>query len=163
MLTLCYINAPRASNIINITLQEEICAEREKQIEEAFVFKSNKYKVRIIYGANLILVSDTLFHHIKLYICCLLPLLIDNKHRLDRERYLFPSSKPDAAEAKAVQLQHKTLGWCLTATCERSGIFQNIEEGAQKRMSTSTICFSIYNRACMFGRRQPEQHRLLSW
>lgn len=162
MLTLYYINAPRASNI-NITLQEEMCAKREKQIEEAFVFNSNKYKVSIIYVANLILVSDTLFHHIKVYICYLHPLLIHNKHRLDREGYLFPSSKPDAVEAKAVQLQHKMLGWCLTATCERSGIFQNIEEGAQKRVSTSRICFSIYNRACMFGRTQPEQHRLLFW
>lgn len=54
----------------------------------------------------------------------------------------FDDTKSDAAESKAVQLQHITLGWCLTATCERSGVFENVE-GTQNRMSTSRIRFSF--------------------
>ena len=127
-----------------------MCAKRDNQIKDAFVFKKNKYKVSIIYWAKLILVSETLFHHIKLYICYLRPLLIVDKHRLDRERCLFVSSKSDAAESKAVQLQHITLGWCLTATCERSGVFENVE-GAQNRMSTSRIRFSFTTELVSLG------------
>ena len=146
-----YINTLRASNVINITLQEVLSAKRDKVIKEAFVFKNNKYKVSIIYGAKLILVSETVFHHIKLYIHYLRPILINVKHRLDRERYLFVSSKLDAAGAKAVQLQNTALGWCLIATCERSGIFQNIEEEAQKRTSTSQIRFSVITELVCLG------------
>ena len=42
MLTLCYINALKASNVINNTLQEVPSAKRDKVIKEAFVFKNNK-------------------------------------------------------------------------------------------------------------------------
>ena len=68
-------------------------------------------------------------------------MLTDDKHRLDRERYLFVASETDAASTKAVRLQHNTLSWCLT--CDRTGIFENIEEVVQKRMSSSRIRFSV--------------------
>ena len=116
----------------------------------------NIYKVSIIYGAKLILVSENLFHHIKLYIRYLRPILIDDKHRLDRERYLFVSSKSDAAGAKAVQLQHNTLRWCLTATCERLGVLENMKEGAQKRMNASRIRFSVITELVYMGEDSPD-------
>ena len=47
MLTLCYINALRASNLINMTLQEVLLAKRDKIIKDAFVFMNQKYKVSI--------------------------------------------------------------------------------------------------------------------
>lgn len=80
ILTLCYTNALRASNVINITLKEVLLAERDKEIKEAFIFKNKKYKVSLIYGSKIILASEKHYRHIKLYIDNLRPLLIDNKH-----------------------------------------------------------------------------------
>ena len=150
MLTLGYINALRASNLINITLQDVLSATGDKIIKDAFVFKNQKYKVSIIYGSKLILAPEKLYHHIKLYIEHLRPKLIDDKHRLNRDRYLFVSSKTDAADSKAVQLQHTTLTWCLTATCERSGVFKNVKEGVTKRVSTSRFQFSVITELVCF-------------
>ena len=96
--TLCYVNALRASNVINITLYEMQSAQRNKEIKDAFVFRNKKYKGSIVYGSKIILASQTIFHYIKLYIHYLRPILIDDKHRLNRERYLFVSSKSDDAE-----------------------------------------------------------------
>ena len=92
MLTLYYINALRASNLINITLQEVLSAKRNKLIKDAFVFMNQKYKVSIIYGSKLILAPENLYNQIKLYIEHLRPKLTDDKHRLNRDRYLFVSS-----------------------------------------------------------------------
>ena len=47
MLTLTYINALRASNLINITLKEVLSAKPHDELE-ALVFKNNKYKTSLI-------------------------------------------------------------------------------------------------------------------
>ena len=108
-----------------------------KKLKMILYSEIKKYEVSIIYGPKIILASETIFHYIKLYICYLRPILVNNKHRLNRERYLFMSSKSDAEGAKPVQLQHTTLRTYLTKTCERAGVFKQTEEGAQKRMSCS--------------------------
>ena len=151
MLTLCYINALRASNLINMTLQEVLSDKRDKIIKDAFVFMTQKYKVSIIYGSKLILAPENLYEQIKLYTEHLRPKLIDDKHRLNREIYLFVSSKQDSSDSKAVQLQHTTLAWCLTATCERSGVFKNVTDSITKRMSTSRIRFSVITKLVCLG------------
>ena len=69
-------------------------------------------------------------------------MLIDDKHRLHRDRYLFVSSRIDATSTIAVQLQHTTLSKCLTKTCKRTGIFQT-EEEVFRRMTCSRIRFSV--------------------
>lgn len=151
MLTLCYTNALRASNLINMTLQEVLSAKRDKIIKDAFVFMNQKYKVSIIYGSKLILAPEDLYNQIKLYMEHLRPKLIDDKHRLNRERYLFVSSKQDSSDSKAVPLQHNTLAWCLTATCERSGVFENVADSIIKRMSTSRIRLSVITELVCLG------------
>lgn len=152
MLTLYYINALQASNLINITLQEVLSATRDKIIKDAFVFENQKYNVSIIYGSKLILAPENLYHHIKLNKEHLRPKLIDDKHRLNRDRYLFVSSKADSSDSKAVQLQHTRLAWCLTATCERSGVFKNVEDGITKMVSTSRIRFSVITKLVCLGK-----------
>ena len=47
MLTLTYINALRASNLINISLKEIQSAKPHDELE-ALVFKNNKYKTSLI-------------------------------------------------------------------------------------------------------------------
>ena len=134
-----------------MTLREVLSDKRDKIIKDAFVFMTQKYKVSIIYGWKLILAPENLYEQIKLYIEHLRPKLIDDKHRLKRERYLFVSSKQDSSDSKGVQLQHTTLAWCLTATCERSGVFKNVADSITKRMSTSRIRFSVITKLVCLG------------
>ena len=61
------------------------------------------------------------------------------------------SSKQDSSDLKAVPLQHTTLATCLTATCERSGVFENVTDSITKRMSTSRIRFSVITELVCLG------------
>ena len=61
------------------------------------------------------------------------------------------ASKTDATSAKAIQLQHTTLLWCLTKTCERAGLFQNEDDAIYKRMTCSRIRFSVITELVSLG------------
>ena len=87
MLTLTYINALRASNLINITLKEVHSAKPHDELE-ALVFKNNKYKTSLICGAKVILVPTLTNHHIQLYIKYLRPLLILDSHRALKDIFI---------------------------------------------------------------------------
>ena len=94
MLMLTFINARRASNLINITLREVQSAKQYQELD-ALVFKNNKYKTSLIYGAKIIFVATLTYKHIQLFVKYLRPTLILDSHRAPRDRYLFVSSKND--------------------------------------------------------------------
>ena len=60
ILTVTFINALRASNIINITLKEVEAANKHDEFD--------KYKTSLIYGAKVVLIPSLIYHHVKLYI-----------------------------------------------------------------------------------------------
>lgn len=62
MLTLCNINALRASKILNIYLKEANSSEKHEEFDEN-VFKNKKYKVSVKYGAKIILFPNLTFKH----------------------------------------------------------------------------------------------------
>ena len=129
-----------------MTLQEVLSAKRDKIIKDAFVFMNQKYKVSIIYGSKLILAPEDLYNQIKLYMEHLRPKLIDDKHRLNRERYLC------VIKTRFIRLEGcPSPAWCLTATCERSGVFENVADSITKRMSTSRIRFSVITELVCLG------------
>ena len=150
IIKLSYTNALRASNLINMILKDFNAAKPDKEITETFVFRSDKYKVSLIYGAKILLASQKLFQHIKLYMKYLRPLLKDDKHRLDRERYFFVASRSDAGDKKVVQLKHSTLTRCMTRSLERAGLFEGKKE-IYKRVSCSRIRFSVITELCALG------------
>ena len=150
IIKLSYTNALRASNLINMTLKDFNAAKPDKEITETFVFRSDNYKVSLIYGAKIVLASQKLFQHIKLYMKYLRPLLKDDKHRLDRERYFFVASRSDAGDKKVVQLKHSTLTPCMTRSLERTGLFEGKKE-IYKRVSCSRIRFSVITELCALG------------
>ena len=79
ILTLYYTNSLRTSNVINNTLKEVLSAERDKETE-AFIFKSEMYKVSLICRSKIILASKNFYHRIKLYLDHLGLSLKGNKH-----------------------------------------------------------------------------------
>ena len=84
MLMLTFINALRASNLINITLREVQSATQHQELD-ALVFKNNKYKTSLIYGAKIILVPTLTYKHIQLYVKYLRPTLILDSYRAPRD------------------------------------------------------------------------------
>ena len=148
ILTLAFINALRASNIINITVKEVQAAKKHTEFE-AFVFKNNKYKTSLIYGEKIILVPALTYHHIKLYLKYLRPLILLDSHRALRDRYLFVASKI-GPQAKAVQMSHPLITNRLSKCFERGGVFANKPE-AYKRVSCSRIRFSIITELVALG------------
>lgn len=80
ILTLYYTNSLRTSNVITITLKEVSSVERDKETKEAFIFKSEMYKVSLICRSKIILASKNFYHRIKLYLDHLGLSLKGNKH-----------------------------------------------------------------------------------
>ena len=132
MLTLTYINALRASNLINITLKE-IQAAKQHDEQDALVFKNNKYKTSLIYGAKVILAPTLTNHHIQLYIKYLRPSLILDSHRALRDRHLFVSSKKDETK-KTCTMSHSLIRTRMSKCFEKAGIFEGKSE-SYKRVS----------------------------
>ena len=147
MLTLTYINALRASNLINITLKEVHSAKPHDELE-ALVFKNNKYKTSLICGAKVILVPTLTNHHIQLYIKYLRSLLILDSHRALKDRYLFVSSKKDSK--KTTTMSHSLITTRLSQCFKKAGIFDN-KPGSYKRVSCSRIRFSIITELLVLG------------
>ena len=139
MLTLTYINRIWASNFINVTLQETQSAKKYEELD-ALVFKNNKYKTSLIYGATVILVPTLTDHHIQLYVKYLRPTLILDIHKALRDRHLFASSKNDETKNTSKMI-HSLVTTRFSKCFERAGVFEGKPE-LYKRVSCSRIRFS---------------------
>ena len=148
ILTLTFITTLRASNIINITLNEVQAAKKHDEFE-AFVFKNNKYKTSLIYREKITLVPALTYHHIKLYLKYLRPLILLDSHRALRDRYLFVASKT-GPQTKALQMSHPLITNLLSKCFENGGVFSSKPE-AYKKVSCSRIRFSIITELVALG------------
>ena len=72
-------------------------------------------------GEKIILVTTLTYHHIKLYLKYLRPLILLDSHRAIRDRYLFVASKP-GPQTKAVQISHPLI---ILKCFEKGGVFDN--------------------------------------
>ena len=95
MSVLALVNCPRASNLINITLDDVEKAKKDTTIYDEYVIKNKKYKVSIIYGAKNFLATNEIYEHRQLYIKHVRPRFISDTHRLNRNRYVFVSPRSD--------------------------------------------------------------------
>ena len=107
ILTITFINALRVSNIINVTLKEVEAAKKHDEFD-AFAFKKNKYKTSLIFGEKIVLIPTLTYHHIKLYLKYLRPLILLDSHRVLRNRYLFVGSK-QGPQKQAVQMSYSLI------------------------------------------------------
>ena len=141
MLVLTFINALRASNLINMTLNEAQAAQQYDELD-ANVFKNAKYKASLIYGSKIILVPTLTYNHLQLYIKFLHPMLILDTHGTLRDRPLFVTSKQDQTNAIKSELLHNVITSQLSKCFQKAGVFEN-KPLAYKRVSHSRIRFSI--------------------
>ena len=148
MLSLTFINALRASNLMNITLKEVQAAKKHGELD-AFVFKNNKYKTSLIYGAKIILVPTLTYHHVQLYIKFLRPTILLDSHRALRDRYLFVASKQDTGKTLGT-VSHSLITARLSRCFEKAGIFK-AKPDSYKRVSCSRIRFSVITELVALG------------
>ena len=148
MLSLTFINALRASNLMNITLKEVQAAKKHGELD-ALVFKNNKYKTSLIYGAKIVLVPTLTYHHIQLYVKFLRPMILLDSHRALRDRYLFVASKQDTGKTLGT-ISHSLITDRLSRCFEKAGIFK-AKPDSYKRVSCSRIRFSIITELVALG------------
>ena len=65
---LALVNCLRASNLINMTLDDVDKAQKGTTMQDAYVIKSKKYKVSIIYSGKMLLATNEIFEQLQLYI-----------------------------------------------------------------------------------------------
>ena len=68
MSVLTIVNCLRASNLMNITLEDVEKVQKDSAITDAYVIKNKKYKVSIIYVAKMILLTKDINEQLELYI-----------------------------------------------------------------------------------------------
>ena len=153
MVTLCVINCLRALNLMNVTIYDYNQAKRDEEIKEAYRFHNDNYKTSLIYADKLILVSESLYNEINTYITYVRPMLIDDKFRSPKLRYIFTSSK-DSSEKKELmnQMSHSLVSKCLSQSFEKSEVFlgKNGKRGEFPNVSHRG-CFSVITEIIMLG------------
>ena len=79
IVTICIVNCLRASNLMYMTIFDFQQAKIDAEIKGAYRFYNHKYKVSLVYGGKVILVSESLYDQIKTYITYVRPILTDDK------------------------------------------------------------------------------------
>jgi len=121
MLLVSFGNAARASNIINITLEDFDNAQEEPEYH-AMSIRSVNYKTSLLYGEKMLLFGKDLFFHIETYVKFCRPLLIRDEDKLQNERYLFTSSRPNNSNGR---ITHSALANSLTSTFQSANVLNS--------------------------------------
>ena len=97
-----------------ITLCDVDNATKDKTLGEAYLIKNKKYKVSIIYGAKVLLLSKDIYHQLQLYIKYIRPMFITDQNRAQKGRYVFVWSRADqkAAPSKPEPMNHSLITKC---------------------------------------------------
>ena len=93
MVSLTYFNCLRASDLESITLEDVGKIKSNDKIDRTHVLKNKKYKTSMLYGAKIILLSQTHLQKIKFYIENIRPYVTKDDKKHPSQRCLFTSSR----------------------------------------------------------------------
>ncbi|XP_065678320.1 uncharacterized protein LOC136093608 [Hydra vulgaris] len=79
MVLICFWNATRSSNLINMTIQDFEDAYQDPEYPGAVIFRSDRYKTSMIYGTKIIVVDKELQQFLTTYVDFFLPVLLGQK------------------------------------------------------------------------------------
>lgn len=117
MVMLCLGNALRASNLINITMQDIDDATENEEFGGALTISSEFYKTSMLYGEKIILFPKAIFSQTTFYIKHLRKYLTDDSESPQNQRKLFTTaSKQD--------MSNSVVSNCLTSAFKLSGVLQ---------------------------------------
>ena len=127
-------------------------ATKNKTFGEAYLFKNKKYKVSIIYGEKILLLSKDIYHQLQLYIKYIRPKFISDENCAPRERYVFVSSRADekAVSSKPNPINHSMITKCISRSFQKAEVFRGTS--AYQRVSCCRIRFSIITELISLGK-----------
>ena len=122
ILSLCYFNCLRASNLMNITLEDVNKITKHEEIEDAWVLTNEEYKVSMIYSAKVILLYGILHEQLNLFIEIFCPVISDDTHLADCQRYLFTSSRLSTSKPPGTKMDQSAISNALSATFKKAKV-----------------------------------------
>ena len=142
VVNICIVNCLRASNLINMTIHDFRQAKRDNKIQGAYRSYNNKYKTSLLYGEKVILVSDSLYNQMKMYITYVRPIITDDKFRSAELRCIFTFSAEDSKSIELMnQMNHSLVTKCLSQSFEKLQVF--LEKKRFASVSPSRIRFLV--------------------
>lgn len=111
MALICIINATRASNLINILVEDVKKATLDQDLS-GFVFNSTKYKTSIIYGSKAIWLPYDIYHCLLAYITHFRPYITPSS-----SDYLFTSMRGNGEK-----MDHSLISNGLTSSFKKAGV-----------------------------------------
>ena len=122
MVSLTYFNCLRASNLMTITIEDVRKIIPHNEIDGAHVLKNDKYKTSMLYGAKIILLSETHLQQIKLYIQNLRPFITNDYKKHASQRFLFTSSRFSTDKPLGQQIDHSAIANAMAASFRKAKV-----------------------------------------
>ena len=156
MVNICIVNCLRASNLMNMIVHDFREAKRDNGIQGACRFYNSKYKTSLVYSEKVILVSDSLYDKMKMYITYVRPIITHDKFRSAKLlrsatlRYIFTSSAEDTESKELMnQMNHSLVSKCITQSFEKLWVFLKTKRYAN--VSPSRIHFLVITELIILG------------
>ena len=135
---------------MSVTLYDVDNATKDKTLREAYLIKNKKYKVSIIYGAKILLLSKDIYDQLQLYIKYIRPKFITDENRAKKERYVFVSSHVNEKGPKPDPVNHSMITKRINRSFEKAEVFKGTT--MYQRVSCCRIRFSIITELVSLGK-----------
>ena len=122
MVSLTYFNCLRASNLMNISLDDVEKIEKHDEIDDAWVLTNLEYKTSMIYGAKIILLDTILLEQVQLFIEHYRPHISRDEKLPSKKRYLFTSSRILPEKPIGTQMDHSAIANAMAASFRKAKV-----------------------------------------
>ena len=146
MVSLTYFNCLRASNLMNISLQDVNKITKHEEIDGAYVLVNEEYKVSMLYGAKIILLDSILYEQLKLYIEVYRPIVSNDSKLHDQNRYVFASSRITTTKPLGQKMDHSAISNAMTSAFSKAKVlvcsrilFQNKNVGVTRDSKSGKV------------------------
>ena len=112
MLSVTYFNCLKASNLMNISLEDIKNIKKHTEIENAWV----------IYGTKIIILDDILYEQVQTYIKLFRPLITADEKLQDARRFLFTSSRITTSKPLGIQMNHSATANALSSSFKKAKV-----------------------------------------
>ena len=129
MVSLTYFNCLRASNLMNISLDDVEKISKHDEIDDAWVLTNLEYKTSMTSGAKIILLDTILLEQVQLYIEHYRPLISTDEKIPNTRRYLFTSSRILPEKPVRTQMDHSAIANAMAASFRKAKVLLDYFEG----------------------------------
>lgn len=123
MVSVTYFNCLRASNMINILLEDVAKIKKHEEMVDTWILTNEEYKISMIYGEKVILLDEILDEQLlRLFVKIFCPLITKDDHLHDCQRFPFMSSRFTTSKLLGIKLDHSAILNVMTATFKEAKV-----------------------------------------